>query len=140
VLLLFGGGLALAGAAQESGLAQWIGGRLEGLRGLPLPLVIAATALLFALLTELTSNTAIAALGMPLMAGVAQGLGQPPVPLMMAAALASSMAFMLPVSTPPNAIVFGHGSLRVTDMVKAGVLLDLVAIIVITVVVSLWAL
>jgi sodium-dependent dicarboxylate transporter 2/3/5 len=91
-------------------------------------------------LTELTSNTAIAALGMPLMAGVAQGLGQPPVPLMMAAALASSMAFMLPVSTPPNAIVFGHGSLRVTDMVKAGVLLDLVAIIVITVVVSLWAL
>jgi sodium-dependent dicarboxylate transporter 2/3/5 len=139
VLLLFGGGLALAGAAQQSGLAEWIGSRLEGLRGLPLPLVIAVTALLFAALTELTSNTAIAALGMPLMAGVAQGLGHPPLPLMMAAALASSMAFMLPVSTPPNAIVFGAGSLRVTDMVKAGVLLDLVAILVITVVVSVWA-
>jgi sodium-dependent dicarboxylate transporter 2/3/5 len=140
VLLLFGGGLALAGAAQESGLAAWIGGRLEGLRGLPFPLVVAATALLFAGLTELTSNTAIAALGMPLMAGVAQGLGRPPVPLMMAAALAASMAFMLPVATPPNAIVFGHGVLRVPDMVKAGVLLDLTAVVVITVVVSLWAL
>jgi sodium-dependent dicarboxylate transporter 2/3/5 len=140
VLLLFGGGLALAGAAQASGLAEWIGGRLEGLRGVPLPLVIAVTALLFASLTELTSNTAIAALGMPLMAGVAQGLGQPPVPLMMAAALATSMAFMLPVSTPPNAIVFGHGALKVTDMVRAGVLLDLAAVVVITVVVSLWAL
>jgi sodium-dependent dicarboxylate transporter 2/3/5 len=139
VLLLFGGGLALAGAAQDSGLAVWIGGRLEGLRGLPLPLVLGATALLFVALTELTSNTAIAALGMPLMAGVAQGLGQPPVPLMMAAALASSMAFMLPVSTPPNAIVFGHGVLRVPDMVKAGILLDLVAVVAITVVVSVWA-
>jgi sodium-dependent dicarboxylate transporter 2/3/5 len=137
VLLLFGGGLALAGAAQDSGLAAWIGGRLAGLRGLPLPVVVLATALLFTALTELTSNTAIAALGMPLMAGVAQGLGQPPVPLMTAAALASSMAFMLPVSTPPNAIVFGHGWLRVPDMVKAGVLLDLVAVVVITVVVSL---
>jgi sodium-dependent dicarboxylate transporter 2/3/5 len=139
VLLLFGGGLALAGAAQESGLAEWIGGWLVGLRGLPLPLVLGATALSFVVLTELTSNTAIAALGMPLMAGVAPGLGHPPVPLMMAAALAASMAFMLPVATPPNAIVFGQGALRVTDMLKAGVLLDLVAVVVITVVVSVWA-
>jgi sodium-dependent dicarboxylate transporter 2/3/5 len=140
VLLLFGGGLSLASAFESSGLSGWIGGRLEGLAGLPLPVLVAATATLFAALTELTSNTATAALGMPLMAGVAQGLGQPPAPLMLAAALAASMAFMLPVATPPNAIVFGHGSLRVPDMVKAGVLLDLVAIVVVTVVVSLWAL
>jgi sodium-dependent dicarboxylate transporter 2/3/5 len=139
VLLLFGGGLSLAAAFEASGLSAWIGGRLEGLAGLPLPLLIAATALLFAVLTELTSNTASAALGMPLMAGVARGVGVAPAPLMLAAALAASMAFMLPVATPPNAIVFGHGSLRVPDMVKAGILLDAVAITVITVVVSVWA-
>jgi sodium-dependent dicarboxylate transporter 2/3/5 len=139
VLLLFGGGLSLAAAFEASGLSGWIGGCLEGLERFPLPLLIATTALLFALLTELTSNTATAALGMPLMAGVARGLGVAPGPLMLAAALAASMAFMLPVATPPNAIVFGHGSIRVPDMVKAGVLLDLMAVVVITVVVSVWA-
>jgi sodium-dependent dicarboxylate transporter 2/3/5 len=139
ILLLFGGGLALAAAFESSGLSDWISQRLHGLRGLPLPLVIAATAALFALLTELTSNTATAALAMPLMAGVAGGLGLPPAPVMLAAALACSMAFMLPVATPPNAIVFGKGGMRVSDMMRAGVLLDAVAIGVITLLVSVWA-
>jgi sodium-dependent dicarboxylate transporter 2/3/5 len=138
ILLLFGGGLALAAAFASSGLSDWIGQRLEGLRGLPLPLVIAATAALFALLTEMTSNTATAALAMPLMASVAGGLGLPPAPLMLAAALACSMAFMLPVATPPNAIVFGKGGMRVSDMVRAGVLLDAVAVGLVTVLVSVW--
>lgn len=139
ILLLFGGGLALAAAFESSGLSDWIGQRLHGLQGLPLPLVIAATATLFALLTELTSNTATAALAMPLMAGVAGGLGLSPAPIMLAAALACSMAFMLPVATPPNAIVFGKGGLRVSDMMRAGVLLDAVAVGIITVLVSVWA-
>lgn len=139
ILLLFGGGLALAASFASSGLSDWIGQRLHGLRGLPLPVVIAATAALFALLTELTSNTATAALAMPLMAGVAGGLGLPPAPIMLAAALACSMAFMLPVATPPNAIVFGKGGMRVSDMLRAGMLLDAVSVAVITLLVTLWA-
>jgi sodium-dependent dicarboxylate transporter 2/3/5 len=139
VLLLFGGGLALAAAFESSGLSGWIGGRLHGLAGLPLPVLIGVVTTLFVFLTELTSNTATAALGVPLMAGVADGVGVAPAPLMVAAALAASMAFMLPVATPPNAIVFGHGVLRVPDMARVGIALNLVAILVITVVASLWA-
>ena len=136
ILLLFGGGLALAAAFQSSGLSAWVGGQLQVLEGLPQPLVVAATATLFVFLTELTSNTATAALGMPLMAGVAGGLGVAPLSIMAAAALASSMAFMLPVATPPNAIVFGIGSIRVGDMARTGIVLNIVAIAVISIVVS----
>jgi sodium-dependent dicarboxylate transporter 2/3/5 len=139
ILLLFGGGIALAGAFQASGLSDWVGGRLAGLRGVPLPLVVLATAAIFVFLTELTSNTATAALGMPLMAGVAGGLGVAALPLMVAAALAASMAFMLPVATPPNAIMFGSGAIRSRDMAAAGIGLNLAAITIITVVVWLWA-
>jgi sodium-dependent dicarboxylate transporter 2/3/5 len=138
ILLLFGGGIALAGAFEVSGLSDWLGGQLAGLRGVPMPLIVLATAGIFVFLTELTSNTATAALGMPLMAGVAQGLGVAALPLMVAAALAASMAFMLPVATPPNAIVFGSGAIRSRDMAMAGIGLNLIAITVITVVVWLW--
>jgi sodium-dependent dicarboxylate transporter 2/3/5 len=140
ILLLFGGGLTLAAAFESSGLSEWIGARLQGLAGFPLPAVIATTAALFALLTELTSNTATAALAMPVVAGAAGGLGVAATPLMLATALACSMAFMLPVATPPNAIVFGRGGMRVGDMARAGVLLDAIAVALITVVVSLWTL
>ncbi len=139
ILLLFGGGLALASAFADSGLTEWIGGGLQQLRGAPRPLVFLVTAALFVFLTELTSNTATAALGMPLMAGAAIGLGLDALPLMAVAALASSMAFMLPVATPPNAIVFGSGRLEVSDMARAGLWLNLVSIFVVTLVVSLWA-
>ncbi|UCG85530.1 MAG: anion permease, partial [Gemmatimonadota bacterium] len=88
--------------------------------------------------TELTSNTATAALGMPLMAGVAQGLGVAALPLMVAAALAASMAFMLPVATPPNAIMFGSGAIRSRDMAVGGIGLNLAAIAIITLMVWLW--
>ena len=135
ILLLFGGGLALAGAFQSSGLSDWIGSRLQSLEGVPLPLVLLATAAVFVFLTELTSNMATAALGMPLMAGVAQGLGLPALPLMVAAAIAASMAFMLPVATPPNAIVYGSGKIRSRDMALAGIGLNLLSICVITIVV-----
>jgi sodium-dependent dicarboxylate transporter 2/3/5 len=138
ILLLFGGGIALAGAFQASGLSDWVGGRLAGMRGVALPLVVLATATIFVFLTELTSNTATAALGMPLMAGVAQGLGVAALPLMVAAALAASMAFMLPVATPPNAIMFGSGAIRSRDMATAGIGLNLAAIAIITLAVWLW--
>ena len=138
ILLLFGGGLALAGAFESSGLTEWLGGRLEGLRGAPLIVVLLATAVLFVLLTELTSNTATAALGMPLMLGVAQGVGVAALPLMATAALAASMAFMLPVATPPNAIVYGSGAIRPADMARAGLGLNLAAIVIITLVIRLW--
>jgi sodium-dependent dicarboxylate transporter 2/3/5 len=138
VLLLFGGGLALAAAFETSGLTDWIGGRLGGLRGAHLAIVVLATATVFVFLTELTSNTATAALGMPLMSGVAQGLGLAAIPLMAAAALAASMAFMLPVATPPNAIVFGSGAIRSRDMAAAGLGLNFMAIAIITVAVWIW--
>lgn len=133
VLLLFGGGLALARAFEMSGLTEWLGGQLVGLRGVPFPLVIGTTALLFVFLTELTSNTATAALGMPLMAGVAEGLGVAALPLLTTAALAASMAFMLPVATPPNAIVFGSGAVSPRDMARAGLRLNFLSVTIITV-------
>jgi sodium-dependent dicarboxylate transporter 2/3/5 len=132
ILLLFGGGLALARAFEISGLTEWLGGQLVGLRGVPFPVVIGATAALFVLLTELTSNTATAALGMPLMVGVAEGLDMSPLPLMMTAALAASMAFMLPVATPPNAIVFGSRRVAPADMARAGIGLNALAVTIIT--------
>jgi sodium-dependent dicarboxylate transporter 2/3/5 len=132
ILLLFGGGLALAHAFEVSGLTEWLGQRLQGLRGVPDPLVIAVTALLFVFLTELTSNAATAALGMPLMVGVADGLGIPPLPLMITAALAASMAFMLPVATPPNAIVFGSQRIVPGEMARAGIGLNLLSVAIIT--------
>jgi sodium-dependent dicarboxylate transporter 2/3/5 len=132
ILLLFGGGLALAGAFETSGLTEWLGTRLQGLRGVPFPLVIAVTAGLFVFLTELTSNTATAALGMPLMVGVADGLGLAALPLMTTAALAASMAFMLPVATPPNAIVFGSRVVNPKHMVRAGFGLNLLSVTIIT--------
>jgi sodium-dependent dicarboxylate transporter 2/3/5 len=138
ILLLFGGGLALAGAFGSSGLTEWIGGRLIGLQGVPMPVVVLVTATIFVFLTELTSNTATSALGMPLMAGVADGLGLPALPLMATAAIASSMAFMLPVATPPNAIVYGSGWIRPAEMARAGIGLNFLSIAVTTIAVTLW--
>ncbi len=103
-----------------------------------MPIVILVTVALFVFLTELTSNAATTALGMPLMVGVAQGLGVAPFPLMVAATLAASMAFMLPVATPPNAIVYGSGEIPSSDMARTGLRLNLVAIVVITIGVVLW--
>lgn len=124
--------MALAAAFAGSGLTGWIGGRIEALHGAPLAVIVLACATLFIWLTELTSNTATAALGMPLLTGVAGGLGMPALPLMAAGATGASMAFMLPVATPPNAIVFGSGLLSQTDMAKAGVWMNLASMIVVT--------
>ena len=132
VLILFGGGLSLAAGFEVSGLAEWIGSQVLFLEGVPFILVLAAVAGLFVLLTELTSNTATATMGMPVMVGVALGLGVDPLVLMAAAAMASSMAFMLPVATPPNAIVFGSGRITIQQMTRAGVWLNLLSITLVT--------
>ncbi len=139
VLVLFGGGLALAAAFETSGLAAWLAGRLAGLAGAPAVLVIGAVTLFFVLLTELTSNTATAAMAMPLAAALAPALGAEPLALMAAAALGSAMGFMLPVGTPPNALAYGSGAVTRGEMARAGVWLDVVGAVVITVAVWLWA-
>lgn len=128
VLLLFGGGLSLASAIESSGLSPWFADLLVGLEGLPTILVVLLVAALIVFLTEVTSNTATAALFIPLMAGVASGLGLAPLQLVLPVTLAASCAFMMPVATPPNAIVYAGGHLRVADMARAGLWLNLLAV------------
>ncbi len=132
VLVLFGGGLSLARAMEESGLATWIGGVVSALGSVPTIVIVATVAALIVFLTEVTSNTATATMAMPVMAGAAIGLGIEPLLPMAAAALGASMAFMLPVATPPNAIVFGSGYLTIPQMTRAGFWLNWISIAVIT--------
>lgn len=138
VLILFGGGFALAGAFQDSGLSEWIGRQLGVIGSNPLWVVVGVTAIVVLLLTELTSNTATAALLIPIIAGVADGADLSAPVLMVAVATAASYAFMLPVATPPNAVVFGSRCVDIADMVGAGLVLNLAGAIVITVMVSWW--
>jgi solute carrier family 13 (sodium-dependent dicarboxylate transporter), member 2/3/5 len=132
VLVLFGGGLSLARAMDRSGLASYIGGSVEGLGNVPPILIVGVVALMFVFLTEVTSNTATATMAMPVMAGAALGMGLPPLLLMTTAAMVSSMAFMLPVATPPNAIVFGSEHLTIPIMARAGFILNLLSVAVVT--------
>lgn len=131
VLLLFGGGLSLAGAISKSGLADTIGGGLAGLEGFSTIFLIAAVTTLIVFLTEITSNTATTAVFLPIVATVAVSAGVAPLELIIPVALAASCAFMMPVATPPNAIVFASERLTVAQMAKAGFLLNLIAISVI---------
>jgi sodium-dependent dicarboxylate transporter 2/3/5 len=117
----------------RSGLAGWIGQGVVGLEGVSLVVLIAAVATLFIFLTEITSNTATSTMAMPLMVGVAAALGTDAVTLMATAALASSMAFMLPVATPPNAIVFGAERMTIQQMARAGFFMNLISIVMVTV-------
>ena len=128
ILILFGGGLSLAGAIAASGLAGWIGAGLAGLATLPTLAVLAIAIALVVFLTELTSNTATAAAFLPVAGALAASLGLAPLDLAAPVALAASCAFMMPVATPPNAIVFGSGRLAIADMVRAGIVANLIAI------------
>lgn len=133
ILLLFGGGLAIAAGFVDSGLSQWIGSQLSGLEGVNLIVVLALVTALVIFLTEITSNTATASMMFPIMASLAIALGFHPYALMVAAAISASCAFMLPVATPPNAVVFGSGYLRIPDMAKAGLALNLLGIFLVTI-------
>ncbi|WP_188454173.1 SLC13 family permease [Virgibacillus oceani] len=132
ILLLFGGGLAIAAGFVESGLSDWIGGQLTALQGINIFVVLLIVTALVIFLTEITSNTATASMMYPIMASLAAALGVHPYAVMVAAGVAASCAFMLPVATPPNAVVFGSGYLRIPDMAKAGFALNIVGIILVT--------
>ena len=136
VLLLFGGGLSLAAAMKASGLDIWIGERMGGLDGVPVWVLIGLIALSVVFLTELTSNTATTAALVPVLGSAADGLGIHPLLLMLPAGVVASYAFMLPVATPPNAIVFSSGRLRIQQMASAGFLLNIIGALVITLVVA----
>ncbi|MBT2569379.1 DASS family sodium-coupled anion symporter [Planococcus sp. ISL-110] len=128
ILLLFGGGLAIAAGFTNSGLSEWIGGQLIGLQGVNVLIIILVVAAFVLFLTEITSNTATASMMFPIMASLAVALSIHPYALMVTAAVAASCAFMLPVATPPNAVVFGSGYLRIADMAKAGFALNIFGI------------
>lgn len=133
VLLLFGGGLALARAMQAGGVDVYLGSGFEGLEWAPVVLLIAGVALLMIFLTELTSNTAVTSALLPVLAGVGLELGiEQPVYLLLPATFAASCAFMLPVATPPNAIVFASGRISIGQMARAGLAMNLVGVALIT--------
>lgn len=132
ILLLFGGGLSLSGQFEDTGLAKWLGERVSGLDALPTVLFVAVTVLLILLLTELTSNTATASAFVPILGAVAVGLGMDPMLLAVPAAMAASCAFMLPVATPPNAVVFGSGHITIGQMIRGGVWLNLIGLVLVT--------
>lgn len=139
VLVLLGAGFAIAAGFQGSGLDTWIAGGLVALGTLPSPLLIMLIATVVVFLTEVNSNTATATVFMPILAGLGVTLGIDPVGLMAIAAMAASYAFMLPVATPPNAIVFGTGHLTIRRMAVVGFWLNLLAILAITAVMVWWA-
>lgn len=132
VLILFGGGLSLASGVSKSGLDLYIGSHASGLHGLPAVLIIAVLSGAIIFLTEVTSNTATATIFFPILAGVAPALGIVPTLLLVPVCLGVSCAFMLPMATPPNALVFGTGLVTIRQMAKAGFWLNLVSIVVVT--------
>lgn len=143
VLLLFGGGLSLAAAVASTGLDKWLGLQVVGLGVLPMVALIGAVTLIVLFLTELTSNTATAATFIPILGGVALGIGIDPMTLLIPAALAATCAFMLPVGTPPNAIVFATGAVKIGEMARGGFVLNIVGAVLITLFTTLigpWAL
>ncbi|MFA3792059.1 DASS family sodium-coupled anion symporter [Aliiglaciecola sp. SL4] len=134
MLLLFAGGICIAKAFTASGLSEVMGGWLNGLSALPVPLLVLSICLFVTFLTEITSNTATATLLMPILATAGIAAGVDPALLMMPAAMSASCAFMLPVATAPNAIVYGTGKFSIKTMAREGFMLNIIAAVVITVV------
>ncbi len=129
IILLFGGGLALAAGFKQSGLAELAGNQMGALQGVPFIVLMAVVVATVNFLTEITSNVATASMILPVLASLSTAIGVHPLGLMVAATVAASCAFMLPVATPPNAVVFGSGQLRMQDMVKAGFRMNLISIL-----------
>lgn len=129
IILLFGGGLALAKGFDQSGLAIWVGDAMRGLNALPHVLIIFVVLAVVVLLSEVTSNIATASMMMPLLAALSVSIGVQPLALLLSATFAASFGFGLPVATAPNSIVYASGYLTTRDMARAGFVLDLVAIL-----------
>lgn len=138
ILLLFGGGFALATGFKESGLSLWFGAQLSGLASLHPMLIILIIALFMTFLTELTSNTATTEMLLPILAGMAISSGLHPLMLMIPATMSASMAFMMPVATPPNAIIFGTSRITIGQMARTGLILNIVGAVVITLMMYFW--
>lgn len=132
ILILFGGGLSLAAAVQANDVAPFFGAQASALAGFPSIVLVLAVTTGVIFLTELTSNTATTATLVPVLAGLSTGLAVPPEMLIVPATIAASCAFMMPVATPPNAIVFGSGHVTIPEMASAGFWLNLVGIALIT--------
>lgn len=134
VLILFGGGIAIASAFESSGLSKAIGNTVTGIQDWPTLALIGALCLATTFLSEVTSNTATANILMPILGAAAGANNMDPALLMFPATLANSMAFMMPVGTPPNAIVYGTGKVRIIDMVRYGFVLNLIGVAIVTLV------
>jgi len=143
ILLLFGGGLAIASGFQASGLATFIAEKMIQLNGFSIFIILLVVITAVNFLTEITSNLATIAMLLPILAPTAVILDVHPFLLMVGATLAASCAFMLPVATPPNAVVFGSNYLKISDMVRVGIVMNIISIIIVFVMVyfvlpSLW--
>ncbi|MCH8033962.1 MAG: SLC13/DASS family transporter [Bacteroidetes bacterium] len=135
IILLFGGGFALAKGFAVTGLSLYIGEQLSGLSSLPHFIMIIIVATTISFLTELTSNTATTQMILPILASVSIAMGMNPMLLMLTATLSASMAFMLPVATPPNTIIFASGRIKIFEMAKSGIALNMIGIIVVSIIV-----
>jgi len=135
ILLLFGGGMSLALGFESSGLANWIGNQMISLETVPLILLLLILITSVNFLTEITSNLATTAMLLPVLVSLAAAIGVHEYFLLVGATVAASCAFMLPVATPPNAVVFGSGYLKIEDMVKKGIWMNIISIILLTLIV-----
>lgn len=133
IVLLLGGGFALSSGVRKSGLSQWLGAHMHALAALPPILLPPAVALLIVVTTEFSSNSATATIFLPILAQVAISIGRHPLLLMLPATIACSFAFMLPVATPPNAIAYATGFVRMADMARSGAVLNIIGLIVLSI-------
>ncbi|XP_072320448.1 Na(+)/citrate cotransporter isoform X1 [Eucyclogobius newberryi] len=138
IVLLLGGGFALAKGSEESGLSKWMGDQMSPLQTIPPWAIAVILCLLIATFTECTSNVATATLFLPVLASMSQSIGMNPLYVMVPCTLSASFAFMLPVATPPNAIVFSYGYLKVADMAKTGFVMNIIGILCITLAINSW--
>uniref|UniRef100_A0A673A9J4 Solute carrier family 13 member 5b n=1 Tax=Sphaeramia orbicularis TaxID=375764 RepID=A0A673A9J4_9TELE len=138
IVLLLGGGFALAKGSEVSGLSKWMGDQMTPLQTIPSWAIAIILCLLIATFTECTSNVATATLFLPVLASMSQSIGINPLYVMVPCTLSASFAFMLPVATPPNAIVFSYGYLRVADMAKTGIVMNIIGILCITLAINSW--
>ena len=132
IILLFGGGLSIATAMKSSGLALWIGELAYNIDSLDLILIVLIIVVIVNFLTEITSNLATVSMLLPILASISISLGIHPYIIMVSATIAASCAFMLPVATPPNAVVFGSGYLKMSDMVKTGLVMNVISIVIVS--------
>nr|XP_006131125.1 solute carrier family 13 member 2-like [Pelodiscus sinensis] len=138
IVILLGGGFALAKGSEESGLSSWLGSKLAPLENISPPAIVLLLCLLIATFTECTSNVATTTLFLPILASMSQAICLNPLYVMLPCTLSASLAFMLPVATPPNAIAFSYGQLKVIDMAKAGSVLNILGVLTIMLAIHTW--